>query len=196
MKRICVFCGSSSGAGSDYAHRARQLGHILAKRHLGLVYGGGKVGLMGLLAQAVLEQGGEVIGIIPRRLKEKELALTRVTELRVVETMHERKMQMAELADGFMALPGGIGTLEEFFEVWTWGQLDLHRKPCGILNTGGYFTGLLAFLDRMEADHFIEDVHRHMVIVDEDPERILDRMEHYQAPQGDKAKWALQKGTV
>ena len=196
MKRVCVFCGSSTGVGKDYTQAAQRLGQLLAQRQLGLVYGGGKVGLMGQLAQAALERGGEVIGIIPRQLKEKKLALTRVTELRVVETMHERKMQMAELADGFIALPGGIGTLEEFFEVWTWGQLGLHRKPCGILNAGGYFTGLLAFLDRMETDHFIEGIHRHMVIVDEDPERMLDQMEHYQAPRGDKAKWALQKGTV
>lgn len=160
------------------------------------MYGGGKVGLMGQLAQAVMEQGGEVIGIIPRWLMEKEVALTAVTELRVVETMHERKTQMAELADGFVALPGGIGTLEEFFEVWTWGQLGLHHKPCGVLNVRGYYTDLLAFLDKMEAEHFIAGVHRQMVLVEDNIEQLLERMEQYQAPVWDKTKWALQMQTV
>ncbi len=196
MKRICVFCGSSSGIEPEYAQSARCLGGLLAQKSLGLVYGGGKVGLMGQLAQSMLDQGGEVIGVIPRWLMEKEVALTTVTELRVVETMHERKMQMATLADGFIALPGGIGTLDEFFEIWTWGQLGLHAKPCGVLNVNGYYTDLLAFLDRMTAAHFIADMHRQMVLVEEDAERLLERMERYQAPVGDKAKWALQMKAV
>jgi hypothetical protein len=191
MKRICVFCGSSAGDDPTYAQGARLLGGLLAQRNLGLVYGGGKVGLMGQVAHAAMERGGEVIGVIPRWLQEKELALTTITELRVVETMHERKTQMVSLADGFIALPGGLGTLEELSEVWTWGQLGLHTKPCGILNVRGYYDGLLEFLDRMEADQFIAGSHRHMVIVERDAERLLDRMEQYQAPAGDKAKWAL-----
>jgi len=196
MKRICVFCGSSPGIDPEYAQSARLLGSLLAQKNLGLVYGGGKVGLMGQLAHGVLEQGGEVIGVIPRWLMEKEVALTTVTELRVVETMHERKMQMATLADGFIALPGGIGTLDEFFEIWTWGQLGLHTKPCGVLNVRGYYTDLLRFLDRMAAEHFIAGVYRQMVLVEENAERLLERMGNYQAPVGDKAKWALQMEAV
>ena len=168
----------------------------MAQRQVGLVYGGGKVGLMGQLAQAALQERGEVIGVIPRWLMEKELALTTVTELQVVETMHERKMRMANLADGFIALPGGIGTLEEFFEVWTWGQLGLHGKPCGVLNVRGYYDGLLTFLDRMATERFITDAHRQMVLVDEDAEHLLERMERYQPPEGDKAKWALRMAEI
>lgn len=163
------------------------------ERGLGLVYGGGKVGLMGQIAQAVMDHGGHVTGVIPRWLMEKEVALTSVTDLRVVETMHERKMLMADLADGFIALPGGVGTLDEFFEIWTWGQLGLHAKPFGILNAGGYYSRLLAFLDHMAAEHFIPDVHRRMVLEDDEAERLLDRMERYRAPVGDKARWALEK---
>ncbi len=193
MKRVCVFCGSSAGTAAEYTRDARRLGALLTERNLGLVYGGGKVGLMGQLAQAVMERGGDVVGVIPRWLLEKEVALTTITDLRVVETMHERKTLMAELADGFVALPGGIGTLEEFFEVWTWGQLGLHQKPCGLLNVRGYYTGLMGFLDHMEVEHFIPKVHRRMVLVEDDPERLLERMEQYRAPVGDKARWALEK---
>ena len=193
LKRVCVFCGSSAGDNPEYARAARRLGACLARRNLGLVYGGGKVGLMGQIAGAVMEHGGEVTGVIPRWLMEKELALTTITDLRVVDTMHERKVLMADLADGFVALPGGVGTLEEFFEIWTWGQLGLHAKPVGVLNVEGYFTGLLGFLDHMEDERFIAGVHRRMVIVDDDEDRLLDRMARYEPPVGDKARWALEK---
>jgi hypothetical protein len=193
MKRVCVFCGSSAGSNPEYARAARRLGASLAARGLGLVFGGGKVGLMGQVAQSVLDHGGEAIGVIPHWMVAKEVALTTVTDLRVVETMHERKMLMADLADGFVAMPGGVGTLDEFFEIWTWGQLGLHAKPFGLLNAGGYYTRLLAFLDHMAAEHFIPDVHRRMVLEDDVEERLLDRMEQYQAPVGDKARWALEQ---
>lgn len=196
MKRICVFCGSSSGEAPEYVQAAQQLGALLARRGLGLVYGGGKVGLMGCLAKAGLAAGGEVIGVIPRWLVEKQLALTTVSELRVVDSMHARKMAMAELSDGFLALPGGIGTLEEFFEVWTWAQLGLHQKPCGLLNVRGYYTPLLGFLDHMATQRFIEAVPREMILVEEQAERLLTRMEAYQAPTVDKAAWALQMEAV
>ncbi len=134
MKRICVFCGSSPGARLEYARAARELADLLIKRNIGLVYGGARVGIMGEIASAVLKQGGEVIGVIPQELVEKEVAFTELTDLRIVGSMHERKALMAELSDGFIALPGGLGTIEEFFEVLTWAQLGLHRKPCGLLN--------------------------------------------------------------
>ncbi len=193
LKRVCVFCGSSAGASQEYAEQARRLGASLAARGLGLVFGGGKVGLMGQVAQSVLDHGGEAIGVIPRWMVQKEVALTTVTDLRLVDTMHERKMLMADLSDGFIALPGGVGTLDEFFEIWTWGQLGLHQKPFGILNVAGYFTRLLDFLDHMEAEHFIAGVHRQMVLVDDDGERLLNRMAAYEAPVGDKARWALER---
>ncbi len=194
MKRICVFCGSSSGAKPEYAQAAKRLGSVLVERRLGLVYGGGNVGLMGQIANAVIEQGGEVIGVIPRGLLERRVALTGLSDLRVVGSMHERKAVMAELADGFIALPGGLGTLEELFEVWTWAQLGLHQKPCGLLNICDYYTPLITFLERLVAEGFLADAHRSMVMVQDQPEALLDQFDHYRAPVVDKAAWALQLG--
>jgi uncharacterized protein (TIGR00730 family) len=191
MKRICVFCGSSPGARPEYVQAARQLGVILARRKIGLVFGGGRVGLMGQLAQAALENGGEVIGVIPRHLYEKKVAFTAISDLRVVETMHERKALMAGLADGFMALPGGLGTLEEIFEMMTWAQLGVHHKPCGLLNIGCYFTQLLAFLDQVSAQGFLDVAHRSMILTAEEPLELLRQFDSYLPPTADKAAWAL-----
>jgi len=196
MKRICVFCGSSSGAKPEYAQAAKRLGSVLVERRLGLVYGGGNVGLMGQIANAVIEQGGEVIGVIPRGLLERRVALTGLSDLRVVGSMHERKAVMAELADGFIALPGGLGTLEEFFEVWTWAQLGLHQKPCGLLNICDYYAPLIALLERLVAEGFLADAHRSMVMVKNQPEALLDQFDQYRAPVVDKAAWALQLGQI
>jgi len=191
MKRICVFCGSSPGARSEYAGAARELGALLAGRKIGLVFGGGRVGMMGQLAQAALRAGGEVIGVIPKELHEKRVAFTGLSDLRVVGSMHERKAMMAELSDGFMALPGGLGTLEEIFEMITWAQLGMHRKPCGLLDVYGYFTPLLAFLDQVAAQGFLDAAHRAMILTAEDPKELLNKFETYHPPVADKAEWAL-----
>lgn len=191
MQRICVFCGSSAGAQPEYAEAARQLGAVLAGRGAGLVYGGGRVGLMGVVADAVLAAGGPVTGVIPRFLFTKEIDHKGVTDLRVVGTMHERKALMADLADGFVALPGGFGTLDEFCEIITWAQLGLHRKPCGLLNVAGYYDSFLAFLDRAAADGFIQPAFRALVLADDDAERLLDRMAQYQPPQA--PRWLEQE---
>ncbi|HTH18372.1 MAG TPA: TIGR00730 family Rossman fold protein [Magnetospirillum sp.] len=183
MRRICVFCGSSSGTRPVYAEAARAVGRLIAESGLGLVYGGGHVGLMGEMADAALEAGGEVIGIIPEALKRMEAGHTGVTELRVVDTMHERKAMMAELSDAFIALPGGIGTLEELFEVWTWGQLGLHPKPLGFLDVAGYYDHLHTFLDHSVAEGFLKQRHRAMVAVESDPARLLARLAAYQPPE-------------
>ena len=182
MKRICVFCGSSSGASPVFAGAARDLGATLAKRGLGLVYGGGNIGLMGILADAVLAHGGEVIGVIPRAMVDRELAHRGVTELRIVRSMHERKALMAELADAFIALPGGYGTLEEFCEIITWSQLGLHRKPCGLLNVHGFYDPLLAQIERAVRDRFIRAEHRALIRVQEKPEPLLQRLLQAQPP--------------
>ncbi len=191
MKYICVFCGSSPGARPDYLQAAKQLGYILADQGIGLVYGGAKVGMMGKVAEAVLEKKGEVIGVIPKGLVEKEVSFTGLADLRVVDSMHERKALMAELSDGFIALPGGLGTLEEFFEVATWAQLGIHPKPCGLLNISHYYDKLMEFLDHTAAEKFVEAEHRSMILVDEDPERLLHKFETYRPPTVDKAKWVL-----
>jgi uncharacterized protein (TIGR00730 family) len=184
MRRLCVFCGSSSGLRPEYQTAAETLGRALSDRGIGLVYGGAHVGLMGAVADAVLRGGGggEVIGVIPRALVEREIAHRGLTELRVVGSMHERKAVMADLADGFVALPGGAGTLEELFEVWTWAQLGLHRKPCGLLNVNGYFDALGAFLDHASAEQFLRAEHRAMLIMENDPAALLDRFARYSAP--------------
>ncbi|MCX6906256.1 MAG: TIGR00730 family Rossman fold protein [Verrucomicrobia bacterium] len=176
MKRICVFCGSSAGNDPVFAEAARATGETLARHKLGLVYGGGNIGLMGLVADAVLAQSGEVIGVIPQALVDKELAHRGLTELRVVNSMHERKAMMAELADGFIALPGGYGTLEEFCEVLTWAQLGLHRKPCGLLNTSGFYDPLLAQIDHAVRNGFIREQHRACLVVDSRPAALLERL--------------------
>lgn len=182
MKRICVFCGSNHGVSARYGEVARNLGRVLATRGLGLVYGGTQVGTMKEVADAALAAGGEVIGVIPDPLVAKEIAHPGLSELRVVDTMHERKALMVELADGFIALPGGFGTLDELFEVVTWAQLGLHRKPCGLLDVDGFYDALVAHLDRAAACGFLKPEHRALVPVDDDPERLLDRFATYRAP--------------
>lgn len=182
MKRICVFCGSSSGANPVYLQAAREVGRTLARRGLGLVYGGGSVGLMGAVADATLEAGGEVVGVIPRALQLRELAHARLTTLLVVGSMHERKAKMAELSDGFLALPGGMGTLEEFAEILTWAQLGLHSRPCGLLDVAGYYRPLVAFFDRAAAEGFVRPDHRRLVMVGEEPGDLLDRFATWTPP--------------
>lgn len=182
MRRVCVFCGSNSGARPEYQTAALKFGQLLAERGLGLVYGGGNVGLMGALADAVLASGGSVIGVIPRALLLKEVAHPGLTELRVVPSMHERKALMAELADAFVALPGGIGTLEELFEVWSWAQLGLHRKPCGLLDVAGYYAPLIQFIDYSVDEGFVHSPHRGMLCVETDGALLLDRLARYQPP--------------
>ena len=192
MKRICVFCGSNAGARSEYAEAAHALATVLAERKLGIVYGGGNVGLMGVLADAALARGGEVIGVIPQKLVDKEVAHHGVTELRIVETMHERKALMNDLSDAFLALPGGFGTLDEFFEVLTWAQLGFHGKPCALLNVAGYYDGMLAMLDHAVTERFLRPAHRELVIADTDPLRLLQRLSAFvPAPKG---KWSNAKG--
>ncbi len=186
MRRICVFSGSNPGNRLAYIESARALGRMLAERGITLVYGGAGIGLMGVLARAVLDARGEVIGVIPHMLVEKEVALKELTSLRIVNSMHERKSLMAELADGFVAIPGGIGTLEEFFEVWTWAQLGLHAKPCGLLNVAGYFDPLLQFLDGTVSEGFVKQEHRSMLIVEEEPAKLLTGFETYKPPQVEK----------
>ncbi len=191
MKRVCVFCGSSRGAKPAYALATRGLAEAFLRRKIGLVYGGGRVGLMYEMARVINEQGGEVIGVIPRGMVERELAFAALKDLRVVGSMHERKALMAELSDGFIALPGGLGTIEEFFEVLTWSQLGMHKKPCGILNIEHYFDRLLGFLDLAVVEKFIQPEHRSMILVDENPEALLEKFEAYLPPDVDMARWAL-----
>lgn len=182
MQAVCVFCGSNPGARGLYAEAAAATGRALAARGLTLVYGGAAVGLMGALSDAALDAGGKVIGVMPRALIEREIAHAHLTELREVASMHERKAMMADLSDAFLMLPGGAGTLEEFFEIWTWAQLGHHKKPVGFLNAGGYFDRLIAFLDHVRDERFIRPEHRDMLIVEADPARALDRFESYSAP--------------
>ncbi|HVS13790.1 MAG TPA: TIGR00730 family Rossman fold protein [Thermoanaerobaculia bacterium] len=186
-RRLCVFCGSSPGAHPAYRVAAERLGATLVERGWELVYGGGNVGLMGVLADAVLARGGRVTGIIPDGLLRREVGHAGVTELRVVGSMHERKASMAELASGFVALPGGIGTLEEIFEVLTWAQLGIHDKPCALLDVAGYYRPLVGFLDRVVEQRFARAEHRAMLMLEDDPGRLLDRFESYRAPT--VAKW-------
>jgi uncharacterized protein (TIGR00730 family) len=182
MRRLCVFCGSSEGNDPAYLQAARALGETLARSGIGLVYGGASVGLMGVLADAALVAGGEVTGVMPRALVEKEIAHSRLTDLRVVGSMHERKALMAELSDGFVALPGGIGTFEELFEVWTWAQLGHHTKPCALLNVRGFYDGLIAFLDKVVERGFMKDAHRSMLIVAQQPMELIERLRAYEPP--------------
>ena len=174
MKRVCVFCGSSAGGRPSYREAAAQLGRSLAERRIGLVYGGASVGLMGILADAVLHAGGSVVGVIPQALAKQEVVHDGLTALRIVGSMHERKAVMADLSDGFIALPGGVGTLDEFFEMVTWAQLGLHRKPCGLLDVEGYFAPLLAFLDHAVKERFVKETHRALLLVAAEPQVLLD----------------------
>ncbi len=191
MQRICVFCGSSPGVRPEYSAAAQALGQALVAAGIELVYGGASVGLMGIVARTVLAGGGRVTGVIPRLLAEKEVALTSLDDLRIVDSMHERKALMAELADGFIALPGGIGTIEEFVEVLTWAQLGIHSKPCGLLNSAGYYDRLLGFFDHMLEQGFIRPACRSTILVAQEPLSLLEAMGSYRSPKEDKAAWAL-----
>jgi uncharacterized protein (TIGR00730 family) len=188
MRRVCVFCGSKSGGRPVFAEAAQLLGRLLAERGLGLIFGGGHIGLMGVLADAVLAAGGEVAGVIPQALVDKELAHSRLTELHIVGTMHERKALMADRADAFVALPGGFGTCEEFFEVLTWAQLGIHAKPIGLLNVTGFFDPLLAWIDGAVAEAFIRPAHRSLLLVAAEPGRLLDELRNYR-PTLPRDKW-------
>ncbi|GAB1786479.1 MULTISPECIES: LOG family protein [Priestia] len=182
MKRIAVFCGSSNGASDLYIQGAKDLGKELAKRNISLVYGGASVGVMGAVADAVLEAGGHVIGVMPTFLEEREISHKNLSELIVVESMHERKAKMAELVDGFITLPGGPGTLEEFFEIFTWAQLGLHQKPCGLLNINDYYTPLISLFNHMTEEQFLQEKYRSMALVDTEPQGLLDQFNTYQPP--------------
>jgi uncharacterized protein (TIGR00730 family) len=182
LRRICVYAGSNGGASPAYAAAARALGAELTARGIGLVYGGGHVGLMGEIADAVMSGGGEAIGVMPEALFDRELGHRGLSELRVVGSMHERKALMAELADGFVALPGGIGTLEELVEVMTWSQLGIHSKPCGVLDAAGFYAGLRGFLDHMVAEGFLHERHRAGLLADPEPGPLLDRLAAWEPP--------------
>ncbi|MEQ8312575.1 MAG: TIGR00730 family Rossman fold protein [Gammaproteobacteria bacterium] len=186
MNSVCVYCGSASGAHEDYLKLARDLGEELVRRELKLIYGGASIGLMGEVANTVLKAGGEVIGVLPHDLFRREVPHHGLTQLIEVNSMHERKAKMAELADGFIALPGGLGTLEELFEILTWAQLGLHDSPCGMLNVRGYFDSLNQFLDQSVREGFIRPHHRSMLMLDNSPGRLLDMFSSYQAPRVQK----------
>ncbi len=188
MRWLCVFCGSSAGNREEYRMHTRRLGELLAANGVGLVYGGGHVGLMGILADAVLETGGEVVGVIPQALVDRELAREGLTRLEIVATMHQRKARMADLADGFAALPGGFGTADELFEILTWAQLGMHAKPIGLLNAAGYFDPLLGWLDHMVREKFLKVNHHRMLQVAETPERLLELLRNYRMEES-TLKW-------
>ena len=190
MNSICVFCGSSVGRDPSYLKAAASAGAALARAGLTVVYGGGKVGLMGAIADAALDAGGRVVGVMPRALAEREIAHARLSELHVVETMHERKATMAAFADGFLALPGGAGTLDEFFEQWTWAQLGIHGKPCGLLNVKDYFQPLLAMIEKIVAEGFMAQSYRDMLLVEPTVEGLLARFKTYSPP---PRKWQAPK---
>lgn len=187
LTSLCIYCGSSGGRIDAYAAAARALAQAMVERGIRLVYGGASVGIMGVVADEVLRLGGEAVGVIPEALMRKELAHAGLTELHVTPSMHARKTLMAELADGFVALPGGIGTLEEIFEIWTWGQLGLHRKPCGLLNVAGYYDSLIAFLDHAAGEQFVRPDQRRMLVVESVPTVLLDRLATYAPPE--LSKW-------
>jgi uncharacterized protein (TIGR00730 family) len=186
FNRLCVFCGTNAGSRPAYGIAARELGRVLAEQGVELVYGGASVGVMGELADSVQEHGGHVTGIIPQQLMEKEAAHTGIRNLIVVASMHQRKSQMADMSDGFIAFPGGIGTLEGFFEVLTWGQLGIHSKPAGILNVERYFDGLTGFLDHAVHEGFLTEAHRQAIMVESDPGVLLDRLRSYAPLEGEK----------
>lgn len=182
INSICVYCGSSPGRLDAYAAAADELAAALVGRGIRLVYGGASIGVMGRVADRVLVLGGQVVGVIPEALGSKEVMHQNLTELHVTKSMHQRKMLMAELADGFIALPGGIGTLEELFEIWTWAQLGFHDKPCGLLNVEGYYDALIGFLDHVHDEQFVKSHHRAMLQVETEAEALLERYQHYRPP--------------
>lgn len=182
MKKICVYCGSNPGRDSGYVEEACSFVREMTVRKIGLVYGGARIGVMGAIADTVLHEGGEVIGVIPQSLVDKEIAHNGLTELKIVGSMHERKALMAELSDGFIALPGGLGTLEEIIEVLTWAQLGFHTKPCGLLNIHGYYDGLSSFLNHAVHEQFIKKEHHSMLIIENNPQRLLDQFLAYKSP--------------
>jgi uncharacterized protein (TIGR00730 family) len=188
VERICVFCGASPGARPEYREATAELARLLVEEGIGVVYGGGGVGLMGALADAVLTEGGEIIGVIPRALVDREIAHRDVIDMRVVGSMHERKALMAELVDAFIALPGGLGTLEELFEVYTWAQLGLHRKPCALLDVEGYYEGIADFLTHAVTERFLREEHRELLIIERDAAALLDRIRDFQ-PDTAVPKW-------
>ncbi len=193
LRSCCVFCGSSSGARPEYRSAAEELGRELGRRGIRLVYGGASVGLMGVVADAALAEGGDVVGVMPRALVEMEVAHPGLPELRVVESMHERKSQMAELADAFVALPGGYGTFEELLEILTWAQLGSHRKPCGVLDSCGYFSPLVAMLDHAVAESFLKPEHRELLIVAREVDELLSAFEGFR-PRVAGPKWIDREG--
>lgn len=182
LHTVCIFCAAGDGRNPVYVKQALEMGRYLAESGRRIVYGGGRTGLMGALAEGALAAGGEIVGIMPKHLVDHEVAHTGLTELRVVASMHERKALLAELSDGFLAMPGGLGTLEELFEIWTWGQLGLHRKPYGVLNVNGYFTPLLQFLDHAVAEQFVRPEYRALLVVDSEPSALIARMEGMEPP--------------
>jgi uncharacterized protein (TIGR00730 family) len=194
VRRICVFCGANPGARPAYAEAATELARLLTASGIGVVYGGGGVGLMGELADAVLDAGGDITGVIPQALVDKEIGHRGVADLRVVGSMHERKATMADLSDAFVALPGGLGTLEELFEVYTWSQLGLHRKPCGLLNVESYYDGIGAFLDHAVRERFLREEHRSMLIVESDAGVLLERLRRFE-PGAVQPKWLEREET-
>jgi uncharacterized protein (TIGR00730 family) len=188
VRRLCVFCGSSPGARPAYGEAAEELGRVLVAEGIGLVYGGGKVGLMGRLADAVLAEGGEAIGVLPEALMAREIGHPGLEDLRVVGSMHERKALMADLADSFVALPGGLGTVEELFEVYTWAQLGLHRKPCALLDVDGYYEAIATWLSRAVEERFLREDHRAMLLVETDPRALIERLRRFE-PEAAVPKW-------
>lgn len=193
LKRVSVFCGSSPGASKIYIEEAERLGTQLAKEGLTVVYGGARVGIMGTVASSALKAGGEVIGVIPKMLMEREIAHTELTELIVVNTMHERKAKMEELSDGFITLPGGPGTMEEFFEVYTWAQLGEHQKPIGMLNSNHYYDKLLTFFNHMIDEQFLRPEYQSMIIVEKDPIQLIEKFRNYEPPE--LTKWISREQT-
>ena len=186
MKSICVFLGANPGNDPKYAQAARKMGQELAGRGLTTVYGGSRTGLMGILAQSALDAGGKVIGVIPESLYKIEIAHTGLTELHVADSMHERKALMTELSDGFVAMPGGIGTMDEIFEIFTWAQLGFHTKPCGLLNVDGYYDKLLSFLDGVVREGFLKDIHLEKLLTAETPDLLIESFSTYEPPSGSK----------
>ncbi|MDD2739063.1 MAG: TIGR00730 family Rossman fold protein [Methylomonas lenta] len=182
IKSLCIYCGSSPGRLDVYSQAADSLAEAMVRRNIRLVYGGASIGIMGRVADRVLKLGGQAVGVIPKALADKEVAHHGLTELHVTHSMHERKMLMAELSDGFIALPGGIGTLEELFEIWTWAQLGLHQKPCGLLNVAGFYNALIQFLDHVLAEQFVKNHHHALLMVESQPEALLERLVNYRSP--------------